>query len=206
RVRERDRHLERRGLAAVAEVLDRDALEVEPGAHPEHLAPVPHRGLDVAHDVAVLARLPEDPAHRGRSSSGGRREWNPRRRSRSTPPATSQGACRPAEGAGGGAGLPRAERRDGQPSPPRSARRPCQTASAASTPATASPRHDAAGSGSSIVPTAPAKLVGVGSAGAPFACSASVPSVGSPASERESTEAKSIASATPASTKAGGIS
>src|SRR5690606_33547872 len=63
RVGERDRDLERRGIAAVAEVLDRDTLEVEPRPHAEHLGPVAHGGLDVPHHVAVLARLAEDAAH-----------------------------------------------------------------------------------------------------------------------------------------------
>ena len=61
---ERDRELDRRIDAAIAEPVHLDPLDVEERADPQRLRPEAQRGFDVAHDIAVLADLAEKPAHR----------------------------------------------------------------------------------------------------------------------------------------------
>ena len=62
-LREGDADLGGGRFSPEGEARHRDVIEQEEGPDAHHLDPVLHRRLDVAHDIAVLADLPEDAAH-----------------------------------------------------------------------------------------------------------------------------------------------
>src|SRR6266571_8993289 len=64
RIGERDRDLDVVGPAAIAELVHRQLLGVEPRADAAHLDPMAHRLVDVAHDDPDLAHRPEQATHR----------------------------------------------------------------------------------------------------------------------------------------------
>jgi hypothetical protein len=49
--------------AAMPEVVGPDPLDVEPGSDAEHVDPVMHGGVDVAHHIPVLGYGSKDAAH-----------------------------------------------------------------------------------------------------------------------------------------------
>ncbi len=63
RVGERDADFCLGGFAAIAEPVHLHALDIIEGADAQHLGPMLQCGFDVAHDIAVLADLSENPAH-----------------------------------------------------------------------------------------------------------------------------------------------
>ena len=65
---ERHAHLHGGVLAAVAEVIGLDPIDIVPGPDAHHVDPVIHRGADIAHDISVLADRTKDSAHHAPSA------------------------------------------------------------------------------------------------------------------------------------------